>query len=364
MAQYFYVEKGFPPYTKGGSVTTDEIALLRLQRKGSIEAGLVLDLRGLYKLRGTYLEIQLDPDNRLRGEMKISGTVSGRWASSQFLDETGANMQNLDPRFKKFLCADEDHLLVQFDKKQAEWVLVAYLSGDYSMITAVEKGVDLHKWTASLMFDKPIELISKEERKIAKSCNHGLNYDMGIQRFALLQQVSDNVARDWYNKYHEAYPGIKNFYHKETQHQLRESRTLSNLLGRKRTFLDRWGDELFKAAYDFKPQSTVGHIISKTLGSSYKNKDLVTQTHDSVLIQEPYKHIKALALNIYWMIKRLDIPLFYKGRTFVVETTVEIGFRWGSLVETTISSTDTIDDIEEKLRVEVYDRLGISWVDY
>ena len=363
MANFFYVEKGYPPYTKGGSVTTDEKALTRLQRKGCVEAGIVLDLRGLYKYRGTYLNIPPDPDGRLRGEMNPGGTVSGRWSSSQFLDETGANMQNLHPGFKKQLTADDFHVLIQYDKKQAEWVLVAYLAGDLNMIRAVEQGVDLHRWTGSLMFNKPMNEITKPERKIAKSCNHGLNYDMGIGTFALQQLVNDNEARQWYEKYHSAYPGIRNTYHREVQDELKAGRTLYNLLGRRRPFLDRWGDELFKAAYDFKPQSTVGHLISLAVADAYGKKDLLTQTHDSILTQEDYRYPKRMALAVYWMMKRLDIPLKYKGREFVVKTSVDIGFRWGELIETTITTGDTIDEIEEKLRCEVYSKLGILWQD-
>lgn len=108
--QYFYVTKGIKPYMgKTGNVTTDDKAMARIFRRYNLkEAKLVQDIRGLRKLKGTYLEIEFDKDSRLRCSWDPRGTWTGRLSSSKTVFGTGANMQNLDPRFKGFLVADEE----------------------------------------------------------------------------------------------------------------------------------------------------------------------------------------------------------------------------------------------------------------
>lgn len=83
MQQYFYVEKGIPPYYNEGQVTCDDLALQRIargtaQRAGLREASLVQEIRGLQKLHGTYLDIDFDPDGRMRCSYNPRGTKFGR----------------------------------------------------------------------------------------------------------------------------------------------------------------------------------------------------------------------------------------------------------------------------------------------
>lgn len=107
-AKYFYETKGLPAYkNKTGGVTTDDKALARIYRKTNMrEAKLVQELRGLAKLKGTYLDIAFDKDSRLRCNWNPRGTWTGRLSSSATVFGTGTNMQNLHPEFREFLVAD------------------------------------------------------------------------------------------------------------------------------------------------------------------------------------------------------------------------------------------------------------------
>lgn len=109
-ARYFYETKGYAPYKNAsGGVTTDDKALARIVRKyNSPEARLVQRIRALRKLRGTYLDIALDKDNRLRCSWNPRGTYTGRLSSSSTIFGTGANMQNLHPMFLNFIEADPE----------------------------------------------------------------------------------------------------------------------------------------------------------------------------------------------------------------------------------------------------------------
>ena len=152
---YFYDELGIKPYTnKDGRPTVDDKALQRLvrgtaARPGLRQAKLVQEIRGLQKLSGTYLNLEFDADNRIRCSFNPRGTKFGRLSSSKTIFGTGTNFQNLPQDFKKFLVADEGYVFMEVDKRQAEWVVVAYASGDANMISAVEKGIDVHTHTAA-----------------------------------------------------------------------------------------------------------------------------------------------------------------------------------------------------------------------
>ena len=106
---YFYGAKGLPAYkNKAGRPTTDDKAMSRIFRKtGLVEAKLVQEIRALKKLKGTYLEVEVDPDNRLRCSWNPRGTKFGRLSSSKTLMGRGMNLQNLHPKFKRFIVADE-----------------------------------------------------------------------------------------------------------------------------------------------------------------------------------------------------------------------------------------------------------------
>ena len=314
LKEYFYIKKGIKPYTKRNSrgttsITLDDKAMQRIARgtatrPGLPEAKLVQEIRALRKLYGTYLDINFDKDKRFRCSYNPRGTKFGRLSSSKTIFDTGMNMQNLPEEFKGFLVADSNYMMWEIDKAKAEWVVVAYLSGDSNMIKVVEEGLDPHIHTAHLMTGLPKDLIEEEGKiighsteqeyikeirdKLAKSSianqhalenasflprtmsirqcgkksNHGLNYDEGFRTFALVNEMLESEARTIINLYkHQAYPGIP-IWHRSVQEQLRHDRTLINCFGREYKFLGAWNDELFKAAYSFRSEEHTSELQS------------------------------------------------------------------------------------------------------
>lgn len=107
--QYFYGIKGIKPYVnrKTGKPTCDDTALTRIFRRTHlVEAKVCQEIRALAKLKGTYLDLQFDPDGYLRCFYNPRGTTTGRLSSSKTVFERGLNMQNLHPRFKYFIVPD------------------------------------------------------------------------------------------------------------------------------------------------------------------------------------------------------------------------------------------------------------------
>src|SRR3990167_3528248 len=363
--QYFYVTKGLAPYTKDGKITTDDKAMTRIARKGYEEARIIQDIRERRKLVSTYLDIAFDPDGRLRSSYNLAGTSFGRLASSQTIFGTGCNFQNIPTDFRTFMVADPGYVLIEFDKVQAEWIVVAYLANDANMIEVVEKKLDAHIKTAELMFGAPDALIKADDkllkkitgkenilaarkehlpeilkchpietmscRQIGKKCNHGLNYDLGYKGFALASDIEEVVAKRIVEMYHNAYPGIRNTYHWRVREQLGKDRTPTNSFGRKRIFMDRWGDTLFKAAYSLIPQSSVGDMVNISIAAIYKDKtsimmklQLLGQVHDSIVCQYPLDSLPDLYYAIKIMKEYMDIPMTYNARTFIIPTDCKI----------------------------------------
>jgi DNA polymerase-1 len=109
--EYFYVTKKIKPYInrQSGRPTTDDKAMSRIVRRFNLpEARLVQEIRGLKKLQGTYLDVAMDKDNRVRCSYNPRGTTTGRLSSSKTVFGTGMNLQNLHPEFKGFLVSDYD----------------------------------------------------------------------------------------------------------------------------------------------------------------------------------------------------------------------------------------------------------------
>lgn len=379
---YFYGELGLAPIykLKTKKVTTDDLAMQRLARgtekfPGLRQAKLVQDIRGLEKLYGTYLDITFDPDDRMRGAYNLRGTKFGRLSCGKTVFDTGMNYQNLPAEFKKFLVADEGYMLLEVDKRQAEWVVVAHTCGDPNMLKAIREGLDVHTWTAHMMFGLPTEVIradaeacghSTDSERIAmarvnddylrkwysskwprtmslrqcgKKSNHGLNYDEGPNQFALLNEITPKEAKTVIDMYFGGYPGIKKG-HEATRRQLQTDRTLSNCFGRKVRFLGEWGSDLWKSAYSFVPQSTVVDSLNQGMVKIYSDElitrtwdvDILAQVHDSILLQVPLRVVRDASLfrSLMDKINEYTSPtLSYNGMDFKIATDAKIGFNWG-----------------------------------
>lgn len=391
---YFYVELGIPPYYNEGSVTVDDLALQRLsrgtaKRPGLRQAKLVQEIRGLQKLDGTYLNLEFDPDGRMRCSYNPRGTKFGRLSSSKTIFGTGTNMQNLPQEFKKFLVADDGYVFWEVDKRQAEWVVVAYLANDANMIRVIEEGKDVHVHTAALMFGVEQEVIEYEGklvgnstdpdwianirnsdaiisrftenfprtmsgRQCGKKSNHGLNYDEGYIQFALINEIEQTESKRIVNAYHAIYPGIRATYHEGVKRALQKERALTNCFDRKVRFMDAWGPDLWKAAYAMLPQSSVVDSLNKGMVKIYNNEklcsrdgwniDVLAQVHDSILLQVPIALVRMGLAGVHGATQFEDVQrrvfedvspeLNYSGHTFKIATDMKMGLNWGQASKT------------------------------
>lgn len=350
MQEYFYGCLKLPPYkNKQHKISVDADALKRIARKGgqgTKEARLILTAKKKEKLVSTYLEhSKFDTDSRIRCSYNPVGTTFSRLSSSASIFGTGMNLQNWPHSMLRFLTPDEGYIAYTIDLSQAENRIVAYVGRIEKMINAFETGQDVHRLTASLIFNKPVEEISDEpgscslgngestERQWGKKANHGLNYDLGYKSFALYYDMSEKDAKFVVDRYHQAYPELRKNFHGYIKRCLKESRTVTNLMGRKTLFITDLSDSTFKEAYSCIPQGTVGDIINERgMAFLYYNKifrevELLMQVHDSITFQIPISmgwHYHAYVLQAVKDSLEQPIKTHY-GRQFIIPADTVMG---------------------------------------
>jgi len=158
------------------------------------------------------------------------------------------------------------------------------------------------------------------------------NYSAGPDVVANRLGVTRKEAKAYLDKYHAGTPQL-HLWHQRIRDELQRTRVLTNLFGRKHRFLDRWGDSLFRSAYSFIPQSTVGDLLNHALINIYNNLNswchLALQLHDAV-----YVYIKPHELNaaIEAMRENMLIPLYTdQGEQFTIDVDFSWGDTWGEM---------------------------------
>jgi uracil-DNA glycosylase family 4 len=340
VAEYFYIQKGYrtrKKRTKDGSrVTTDHRALESLALEGAEEAQLLIKLRELGKMRGTYYEMELDDDNRIRCFYNPVGTKQTRVSSSKHIVGTGANLQNQPHNMLDLMYPDPGYIALSFDLAQAENRVVAYIAPEHTMIRAFEEGIDIHSQTAASLYGVRIDEVTPDQRFWGKKANHGLDYGLGINGFALNLNISTKFATFIYNGFHNTYPGVQQ-YHSWVREALSRGRELINPFDDHHPFLDWLNDNLYRRAYNQIPQSTIAHITNN-FGYAYiydrqdlfPEVDVVVTVHDSVKVQVPLSTTRERILEIIQLIRdSMNVELHWKDKEFTIPVDVAMGFTFG-----------------------------------
>lgn len=175
----------------------------------------ILQYRTYSKLKSTYVDgllAVLNKDTkRIHSNFNQMATATGR------LSSTEPNLQNipikleLGHKIRKVFKPEEGFIFIDADYSQIELRVLAHLSQDKALMDAFNKGQDIHKITASQIFNKNIDDISSFERSAAKAINFGLIY--GKQAFSLAKElnITKKEAENYIDQYFEKYPTIKHF---------------------------------------------------------------------------------------------------------------------------------------------------------
>jgi DNA polymerase-1 len=288
--------------TATGAPSTDEEVLQELAADYPLPAK-ILDHRSLAKLKGTYtdkLPLMVNAaTGRVHTNYAQAVAVTGRLASND------PNLQNIPirtpegRRVREAFVAPPGHQLMSADYSQIELRIMAHISEDPALLRAFERGLDVHRATASEVFGVAVDEVSSEQRRYAKVINFGLIYGMGAFGLANNLGIEQKAAKDYIDKYFARFAGVKR-YMDETKARAAERGYVETMFGR-RIYLPeiRGGNGPRKAgaerqAINAPMQGTAADLIKlamiavqKALDSEQRATRMVMQVHDELVLEVP-----------------------------------------------------------------------------
>ena len=313
--------------SKNGQYSTSEEVLLALKPKHPV-VGMILAYRELKKLISTYisaLPTYINPETgKIHTTYNQTVTATGRLSSSN------PNLQNLPIRsergqlIRQAVIPDEGCLFLSADYSQIELRLMAHFSQDPHLVEAFRSGQDVHAATAAKIFNVPIDQVTKDQRRQAKTANFGIIY--GISAFGLAQQLdcSRAEAKALIDGYFAAFPGVIDYI--ERQKQLaREQGYAVTLFGRKRYLPDILSHNATvrsfaeRNAVNSPIQGTAADIIKMAMVTIHRRlkeeglkAQMIMQVHDELNFNVPdaeIDRVREIVVSEMQNVVHLTVPL-------------------------------------------------------
>ena len=330
IGQIFFEELDLPVIAKTpkGAPSTAESVLQELADQGHELPSLILQHRGLAKLRSTYtdkLPTMINPETgRVHTSYHQAVAATGRLSSSD------PNLQNIPVRtdegrrIRQAFIPREGAIMVAADYSQIELRIMSHLSGDEALLKAFAEGQDIHRATAAEVFGVAPDEVTSDQRRSAKAINFGLIY--GMSAFGLAKQlgVERGTAQEYIDLYFDRYPGVRSFMDNIRQ-QAHEAGYVKTVFGR-RLYLpeinSRNGQRRAAAertAINAPMQGTAADIIKRAMIEvdhwiRQKKPDvtMIMQVHDELVFEVGEKSIEDVVPEIVAMMEKaadLSVPL-------------------------------------------------------
>ncbi|GLI37474.1 DNA polymerase I [Geobacter hydrogenophilus] len=295
--------------TKTGWSTNVE-ELERLAEAGHEIAALILQYRGLAKLKSTYTDalpkLVQPATGRVHTSYNQTVTNTGRLSSSE------PNLQNIPVRteegrrIRRAFIAEEGHLLLSADYSQIELRVLAHLSEDRVFCDAFAKDEDIHTRTAAEVFGLFPEMVTPEMRRQAKAINFGVIYGQGAFSLAKQLGIATKIAREFIDNYFARHPGARAFL----DGCVREAEAkgyVTTLLGRRLPIPDiKSANGNIRAfaqrnAVNYPIQGSAADIIKEAMvrvtarmGRDGMRSRLIMQVHDELVFEVPENEVVAM----------------------------------------------------------------------
>ena len=341
LQEVLFVERNIPTGAKTRSGFSTSTDVLEPLRESYPEVELILQYRMLNKLKSTYIDklpLQINErTGRIHPSFSQTGTETGRLSCKD------PNLQNIPVRteegrrIRSAFVPKEGHLFLSADYSQIELVVLAHMADDPGLKQAFASGVDVHRSTASLIFNVPLDEVSPEQRRIAKTINFGVMYGMGTHSLAMDLKIAHSDAKQFIDQYFERYSAVKAFV-ESTRKSSEEIGYVTTLLGHVRTITEinsRSAVERAKAqriAVNTVIQGTAADLVKlamlrveKLLTERGLGARLLLQIHDELVFEVPEAEVeltKAVVKEAMEGAAKLSIPL---------KTSIEVGADWGEI---------------------------------
>ncbi|MFQ1047904.1 DNA polymerase I [Avibacterium paragallinarum] len=313
--------------TPKGAPSTNEEVLEELAQQGHIVPKLLIEHRGLAKLKSTYtdkLPLMINPrTGRIHTSYHQAVTATGRLSSSD------PNLQNIPirneegRRIRQAFIATEGYQIIAADYSQIELRIMAHLSQDEGLITAFQQGKDIHRSTAAEIFGVPLDEVTSEQRRSAKAINFGLIY--GMSAFGLSRQlgIPRADAQKYMDLYFQRYPFVQTFM-TDIREKAKAQGYVETLFGRRLYLPDiqssnamrRKGAE--RVAINAPMQGTAADIIKRAMiaidQAIHQAPDIkmVMQVHDELVFEvktDRVDHYRSQIQSLMQNAAQLVVPL-------------------------------------------------------
>jgi len=289
---------------------------------------IIIECRSINKLISTYtnrLVEQVSPvSGRIHTSYNQAGTATGRLSSSD------PNLQNIPVRtaegrrIRQAFIAAKGCKLISADYSQIELRIMAHISQDKGLLNAFENNLDIHKATASEVWDVPLDKVTSEMRRNAKAINFGLIY--GMSAFGLTRQlgIDRKSAQDYIDRYFERYPQVK-IYMNNTREQAREQGYVETLWGRRLYLPEIRASKVSRqkaaerTAINAPLQGSAADIIKMAMikiddwiNSDNVKAKMIMQVHDELVFEvaeNEVNNIERQVNELMTTIVDLDVPL-------------------------------------------------------
>ena len=320
--------------------STDTATLEGLRGEGGAIISDILDYRQLSKLKSTYIDVLpalADENGRIHTSFLQTGTATGR------LSSRNPNLQNIPVRtdegrlIRSAFTPSEGTLFLSADYSQIELVVLADASQDPGLMEAFNTGVDVHRYTASMIFAHPVEDVTDHERRIAKTINFGIMYGMSAFRLSNELGISRKDAASFIERYFQRYSGVQAFVER-TEESAKANGYVKTRFGHIREVLginssnkvERAGAE--RVAVNTVIQGTAAEImklamisIDKALTERNLETRILLQVHDELIFEVPFKEkdeVEELVKSSMEGAVKLSVPL---------RASLEFGESWGDM---------------------------------
>ena len=313
--------------SKTGQYSTSEEVLLGLKGKHEV-VGMILEYRELKKLISTYIAALPTYINLETG--KIHTTYNQTVTATGRLSSSNPNLQNLPIRsergqlIREAVIPDDGCVFLSADYSQIELRLMAHFSQDPHLVEAFRSGKDVHAATAAKIFNVPLEQVTKEQRRQAKTANFGIIY--GISAFGLAQQLdcSRSEAKALIDGYFAAFPGVIDYIDRQKELARQQGYAIT-LFGRKRYLPDILSHNATvrsfaeRNAVNSPIQGTAADIIKMAMVTIHRRlkeeglrAQMIMQVHDELNFNVPQcevERVRDIVVNEMQNVVHLTVPL-------------------------------------------------------
>ena len=333
LREVLFEQQGLPVIkrTKTGP-STDSSVLEELATQGHEIPRLMMEYRELEKLRSTYVDalprLILPRTGRIHTRFNQTVAATGRLSSSD------PNLQNIPIRTdlgreirKGFIPAD-GYLFYGADYSQVELRILAHFSGDEPLVRAFNEGIDVHKQTAAVVFDIPLDRVTSEQRGQAKTINFATLYGQGAFSLARQLGIGHEEAKAFIDQYFERFSRVRAYLDEQVA-SAHEKGFVETLMGRRRHIPElqakNWNVRQFgeRVAQNTPIQGTAADMIKKAmldvtcaLADVDTGARLLLQVHDELLFEVPRGEEEDLAELVVSAMEgamELSVPLVVEG---------------------------------------------------